>query len=237
MESMGLEDHAVVLGCPTLFIHPDPHLGQRIARNIKDPVRIALAAGHPYWRHLDALENALSEIITASDGAFVCSSDITMMRVGRGEFDKLTPDDFRRVREHFYARLSDEDFRDWAEKRGHIFFNVPSWMDFYRQFDFVVGPRIHGTMPAIQAGIPALCIAVDSRTMELCQTMKIPYIMASDIRSGIAKSDLLKFFQFDPDEFDANRRRLAEKFVIFLESNRIKPASSLYNIAGISENA
>lgn len=107
-------------------------------------------------------------------------------------------------------------------------------MDFYWQFDFVVGPRIHGIMLALQAGVPALCIAIDSRTKELCETMKVPYVMAADIRSGLTRRDLLKYFHFDPDEFDANRKMLAQRFVHFMESNKIKPDASLYGIAGIN---
>ncbi len=89
----------------------------------------------------------------------------------------------------------------------------------------MIGPRIHGVMLAIQAGIPAICIAIDSRTEELCQTMKIPYILRQDFPEGLQKQDLLKIFsaQFDPDEFDKNRLLLAHNFRIFLKNNKILP--------------
>ena len=54
-----------------------------------------------------------------------------------------------------------------------------------RKFDFVVGPRFHGVMLAMQAGIPGGVIAHDSRTLELCQTMGIPVRDHKEIAENI----------------------------------------------------
>ena len=106
------------------------------------------------------------------------------------------------------------------------------WMEFYRQFDFVVGPRIHGVMIALQAGVPAMCIAIDSRTTELCEIMKVSYLSFNSVKGGVTLEDLNRLFTFDPVEFDKNRRMLASGFVRFLRNNKITPAVDLINIAG-----
>lgn len=46
----------------------------------------------------------------------------------------------------------------------------------YNQFDFVLGTRIHGTIMAMHLNIPCLCLAIDSRTLELCQIHKLPHV-------------------------------------------------------------
>ena len=87
-------------------------------------------------------------------------------------------------------------------------------------------------MLALQAGVPAVCIAHDSRTLELCQTMLVPHILAKDIASGVSRDQLLDLFaQFDATAFDANRRMLARRYVDFLTFNGLAPVSWLRNIA------
>lgn len=42
--------------------------------------------------------------------------------------------------------------------------------------DLVIGTRIHGSILSLHAGTPCVCIAIDSRTLELCIIHGIPYI-------------------------------------------------------------
>lgn len=42
--------------------------------------------------------------------------------------------------------------------------------------DLVIGTRIHGSILSLHAGTPCVCIAIDSRTLELCMMHGIPYI-------------------------------------------------------------
>ena len=103
-----------------------------------------------------------------------------------------------------------------------------------RRFDFVVGSRIHGTLIGLQAGVPSLCIVHDSRTLELCQTMKVPHVLAASLGSSMTKAQLLSRFKFDADEFDCNRRALARKYIAFLRLNRLKPVQWLVDLGGES---
>ncbi len=223
MESLGFADHAVVLGCPTLFINHDPALGQKIFKNIKEPKHIVLAAGTQQWKYIDALEASLMKMVLETNSGYVVQAEIDMIRMARGEWGKISPSNYKRLHDHFMPDLDDDSFKANAVKYGKLFGNAPDWMSYYKDFDFVVGPRIHGIMLAIQAEIPALCIAIDSRTEELCQTMKIPYIIWQDCAQGLRREDLTKIFlsQFDPDEFDKNRLVLAKKFGEFLRNNRV----------------
>ena len=127
--------------------------------------------------------------------------------------------------------MSLEEFARWSERHGNVFFDVSAWMEHYRRFDFVIGTRIHGVMLALQAGIPGVVIAHDSRTLELCETMMVPHVLASEVQNGITREELPGLFKFDAKEFDRNRRALAKRYVEFLESNELSPVGWLKTIA------
>ncbi len=232
MERLGLKGRAVALGCPSLFMNPAEDLGSRIASNYKGIKRVAMAAGQTGWRLLEGLENSLAKIITECDGALVVQAARVEMKAVSGEFSDLSTNERKILNSHFRADLCEQDFAKWFKAYGRIFFDISKWMEFYRQFDFVVGPRIHGVMIALQAGVPAMCIAIDSRTTELCEIMKVPYVSFNSVKDGVTLDDLNRLFKFDPVEFDKNRRMLASGFVRFLKNNKITPAVDLINIAG-----
>lgn len=234
LEHYGLAESAEVLGCPTLFIHPSPELGRQIYERLSEPKRIAVASGNPYIRELARLEASLTSLVKATQGSYVGQHPLIMFRLARGEADHMGVSDLALSRDYICPEMSLDEFALWTKQYGTIFFDIPSWMEHYRRFDFVIGTRIHGTMLALQAGVPALCIAHDSRTLELCQTMKIPYVLSKDVVGGIQRKDLLRLFQFDPDDFDANRRMLARRYVDFLKNNQLQPADWLEGIAAAS---
>ncbi len=233
LEEYGFRNTCIT-GCPSLFIHPSTTLGGLISdRQVGVPERVAVAAGHPGWKHLSRIERSLAHIVTATKGAYICQSPFESIRMGRGEIDALTPAEFDQCRQYIGPELSKDAFKAWARAHAIIFFNVPGWMEFLRRFDFVVGTRIHGTVLGLQAGVPALCIASDSRTIELCQTMNVPHIMARDCIDGLRLEDLSRLFrdQFDAAGFDANRRARAQAYCAFLEANGLAVAAGLRRLA------
>jgi len=231
LKHYGLADRAVVTGCPTLFINPAPKLGQVIASRAEKPwKRIAIAGGHQGWRHLSKIEASLSKIMEASGGSYIVQSPVEMLALARGEADLLSVEALTSCRDYVYEGMDLEEFKAWSRHYFRVFFNVSEWMECLRGHDFVVGARIHGVMLGLQAGIPGLCIAHDSRTRELCETLLVPYVMAKDISRGTTPDDLRARFEFDGEKFDENRRTLAGRFDEFLTNNMIESSSILQKI-------
>lgn len=154
-----------------------------------------------------------------------------MMQLTRGEARLMDEADLRACRDYAAPEMDLEEFIRWSERHGNLFFDVPSWMEHYRRFDFVIGARIHGVMLALQAGVPGVVIAHDSRTLELCETMMVPYVLAKDVQNGITREQLPDLFKFDARAFDENRRSIARRYVEFLEANELAPVSWLKDIA------
>ena len=222
LDSLGLGDHGVALGCPSLFLNPDSSLGSRIKANIKKPERIAVTGGHYKWKHLSSLENSLVKLVTKSNGAYITQSPVEMIHLARGEAHLLSPEVINELRLYMYKELSTEEFLLWARTYCHTFFDFSSWFDFYKNFDFVIGTRIHGVMIGIQCGIPSICIPHDSRTLELCVQCKIPYLSVREvIATGIDWEKVLSLPNFSPEEFDCNRNEIATNYYNFAKDNRI----------------
>ncbi len=234
LDHYGFGANAEVLGCPSLFLNPSPYLGSEIAERTGMPERVAVIAGHESWPSLAKIEASLARIVTETNGTYIGQHGLRMMRLTRGEAATFEEADLVRCRNHICPDLEPEAFVQWTRTYGNVFFDVSAWLEHIRRFDFAIGARIHGTIIALQAGIPALCIAHDSRTLELCQTMGVPHVTPQDIPDGVKREDLLSLFEFDADAFDANRQLLAKRYVAFLKANSLRPARWLEDIAAAS---
>ena len=233
LERFGLADQAVVLGCPSLLLNPSPTLGREVADSMHAPERIAVVAGHYGWKRLWRLEASLAELVGEGRGSYVGQAPLEMVMLTRGEADHLPEEALRRCRDFVHPEMPLPRFVRWSRKHGSAFFDISDWLEHYRRFDLVVGTRIHGTLLALQAGVPALCIAHDVRTTEMCETMRIPFVPAGDVLDGVTRDQVAELVRerFDPDAFDANRLRLCASYVAFLRENTIEPVDWLVAMA------
>lgn len=232
LERYALAEKTVVLGCPSLFISPERQLGHLIAQRYAEGIeRIGVAAGLRQLPHLQRIEASLAYMARMTGGRYFCQHDIDMVRLGRAEAHLLDPAVRDACRNYIAPDMSDAEFIRWCNRQAVSYFSVAAWMEDLKKHDFVIGPRIHGVMLALQAGVPALCIAHDSRTIELCEIMRVPYVLATEVTGGVKRDDINHLFNFDPDGFDRNRRQLARLYVTFLEQNGLSPAKYLADLA------
>lgn len=232
LEHYGLADKAIVTGCPTLFLNPEPNLGQAIReRATRGLGRIAIAAGHQKWKQLSKIEASIVKLMEKSDGFYIVQSPIEMVALARGEAHTLSTEALLECRDYINPHMSVAEFISWSLRYGRAFFNVSEWMEQLRSCDFVVGTRIHGVMMGLQAGIPGLCIVHDSRTREMCEVMKVPFVMAKDVIDGVDVERLETYLEFDFESFDLNRRNLAGRLSTFMLGNKIPSSRWLEKIA------
>ncbi len=228
----GFGDSVEVLGCPSLFINSDPKLGEKIQRDqVKSPKYISVPSGHQNWTWLSKLETSLAHLADVTGGTYIAQSPIEMVQLLRGEAQNLSLESLQKCRDYARPDMELGEFREWARRHGRVFVNVDDWMEHYRRFDLVIGARIHGVMLAIQAGVPGICVVHDGRTLELCETMKVPYILAKDYMNGVSRSDVQKLMDIDWQAFDVRRKELAGKYIKFLQNNGLKPAEYVLDIS------
>lgn len=220
----GLAEKCVVTGCPSNFINPSVQLGKDIRQKwqARGLHRVAVTAGTPSNR-LPALEQSLVSLVEKTQGIYVCQAPLDMLRLFKGEFDKLTKDSLAAHKAYLLPTLDDDEFKNWFRKWSYAYTSVPEWLTQMDQYDVVVGTRIHGVMAGIQGGVPSICICIDSRTLELCQTMKIPHADARDFKDGITLDQIATILEnWDAQAYDDNRRMLAKRFHGFFLDNDLQ---------------
>lgn len=232
----GLGEHCISLGCPSLFISSNPKLGNAIATQLTAPNTVAVCAAHYRWTHLAKVEQSLIDLVDKNNGLYIMQSPLEMLRLASNEIEALDDSVLEACRASLTPSMSRCEFINWMRTHAVSFYSAAEWMNAIRQYQFVVGFRIHGVMLALQAGIPGICLVHDSRTLELCQKMMVPYLMSDQLPQDLSLDYLWSQFvdRFNPQEFDQNRVDLATIYIKFLETNGFKPSNSLRGISHIS---
>lgn len=226
--------NSIPLGCPSLFINGNPLLGHEISSRVHSinhsSPRLAVSAGNPWKPYTLDVERLLIGLVQETGGAYIVQHPETMLELSLGF--PADPKRAETVRERLFNNLDTEQMQSWFKMYSRSYINVPQWMLDMKRYDLHVGTRIHGTMAAIQAGIPSICIYIDQRTKELCDHHKIPRLSMSDIGPSLEISKLLDvLMQWDSSAFDANRVNLAGLTAEFLKMNLITPSPHLLSIA------
>ena len=232
VELNGQRDRAMVTGCPSNLINPDPSLANRIdeRHRLGRIERVAVPAGLHHWVKLAKIEQVLADIVEQTSGLYIAQSEVDMIRMARADWDNMDDATFHLLRNYVRPGLSDDDFRLWCKRHATCFIDAASWMESMRTFDFVAGPRFHGVMLAMQAGTPGGVIAHDSRTLEMCETMVIPVRMHDDMPASFAASDLPSLFEFEAAAYDRRRSELANRYVDMLTAAGITPSVGLLGL-------
>lgn len=94
-----------------------------------------------------------------------------------------------------------------------------TWVDYLRDFDFVLGSRVHGSIAGILAGAPTLLLAHDSRTRELANYHQIPYLPIDQVTENTRAEDLYQYADYT--KFHSRLGETFDKFTSFLEKNNL----------------
>jgi hypothetical protein len=238
LERLGLDRQAVVIGCPSNFTNLESDfVADIIARSERPVRRVASAAGQPHWPQLAAIERSILDLVDETDGSCIIQHNKLMVHLGQAEFNKIDEKNYAFLKAYFRPKLSDEEFAYWCRRNMLCFGNAEAWMKWLQRHDFVVGPRFHGIMLAIQAGVPAGCVAHDSRTLELCQTMALPVLDYKDVPLPLSLDSLRRLFPFDAERYRRTRRSLAQSYLSILDGAGLERDERLSDIAEIQQLA
>lgn len=124
-----------------------------------------------------------------------------------------------------FVAQSDANARDWSGAAGNRvrhFRDAPPWLALLKTRVFSIGSRIHGNIAALLAGIPALVLAHDSRTLELCRYHKIPHVLGDTIAETTRLAGLYEAADFGP--MNAAGPGLFDRYREFLAKNGLEHA-------------
>lgn len=211
LASIGVEN-TVVTGCPSQTLNMRV-TGRQIAETIEraksnEDLTVALLGG-TLQEYTRTVEKVLYHLVSGRRN-HICVYQ-TEPRLLRFIHERYLDEDARSfvqwMNHVVRPDLTLAQFYHYLAIHGRFYSDARSWIDAMRRMDLAIGMRIHGAVAAIQAGKLGVCVAFDSRTLELARTMGVPFVHASDIKDGQTLNDILECIQFDPDDFEEKRKR------------------------------
>merc|ERR550537_477498 len=167
-----------VLGCPSLFINPNPNLGyilkkkyELVSQRIKENDQtLKFAINLPAYYHKNSKSyKALVSLVERFPGSLIFMQELS-------EKSNL-------------VRCKEDNGFTFPDTAIQYFYDIKEWREKIKDLDFSIGIRIHGNQPAFQSEVPALILAPDKRVEELARTMALPFLKYDIYRSATVGED------------------------------------------------
>ena len=114
--------------------------------------------------------------------------------------------------------LSRKELRDIKKGKYRFFSSINNWKKDVAQMDFYAGLRVHGSMVALNSGVPTVVMNSDSRAREMCEYMNIPYHPELRYCKDIEK--IIEICNYDKMNKEYNQK--FDKFLSFLSENQVE---------------
>jgi hypothetical protein len=228
LASLGFAEYAVPLGCPSHFINENRELGKLLSQKVhllneSVPDGIVITAGNPGIKNLNKLERFLIGMIDRYDGKYVVQHPKSLICLSNRWENNVPDEELNYINDNFFPERERSQMLSWFSNKSLTYISVPQWMSDVAKHSLCVGTRIHGVQAAIQSGVPAVCLYIDSRTKELCDTMQIPAISAHTFQKAPSIEIIIETLKsWDWAAYDANRVSLARKMEVFLRENQLE---------------
>lgn len=212
-----------VLGCPSIYTYGRSEYALQVRPRNVGKLNLSVnfsrtVASHSFSpEKLRIIENALLKLAIANDANFVAQDELHELKIHL-EKDRSY---LARVAEYFHSVESEAVFNFFSNKSNY-FLNFSDWSKYISSFDSSIGSRLHGNIISLINNVPALTIAHDSRTLEMCALMGAPYLHVDDVDQSFTDFDMLdRFYEIDLSLFNRNYKSLVSRYVEFLNSHNL----------------
>lgn len=230
LEKIGIKN-AEVLGCPSNFINTDPRLGEKVKKKCENmngarlsarDLRFMLSECSGGNKQSVRVLHKICEILDKFP-AFYILQDPAPVSFLINHSEDLPP---------LYNQsfgYEPGEVKRLLLTNGLYFSSVEAWLDFARTCSLALGMRIHGTMVGLQAGIPSLLIAHDSRTKGLATTMGVPVAECEEFVDCVPENMefLINRISQAMSSYDRVRADLARQLIGNLRANKLAPSAAL----------
>ena len=207
-----LSDHCIEIGIRGHFTEEILHnIGINNTRVIGCPSFFEMGKNRHIKKH--PTSNLKSMILTSKLPIIPATTKVIMQDFL--EEDIIKPIAFNNIPNN----IQPWQIEDFNKQKYHIFSSIEDWKHFISPFNFAIGYRLHGSILAINSGVPALCLNGDSRATEMCQFLNIPHNPSLKIKS---ENDYLKIYEeLDVSKLNDNYPTLYNNFVNFIHKNNL----------------
>lgn len=211
---------AVVTGCPSLY-----QFGRNFQLNIPKAKK---DFSKPIFNGKVAI---LEQLFNAYPQSVLMDQDVMLHQLMEEKADGPTLHDAFSFFCNFDAYSADL----LAQDRICLIPDMYNWRTFLKeqQFDFSFGSRIHGNIMAVLSGIPAVVVAIDTRTMEMADFFKIPHIVhqtgnvytKAELESIYASMDYTQFNECYAENFDRYAAFLVDHGIV----SHVNPSNDFFD--------
>lgn len=189
LTGLGFKD-VDIIGCPSMFLYGDTFPALRRPGTFGPDTRIALNLS-PNARPVGDIAGVAARTAERFPRLMYFAQnmvDAELLYWGDTSVESGYSDSFP-------LQLSHDLFR---EGKVTVPLDPKTWLEDLAEFDFAFGTRIHGNVAALLAGTPAVVLAHDSRTLELCRYFDIPHRMFAEVGDDVDPAALYAEADFGP---------------------------------------
>lgn len=210
LKDLGFRD-VEVIGCPSLFLYGD-ELPVEKGRELGPHSRIALNGSH------SAFKNArLAGIVKRTYEQY---PDVRFIGQNTSEARQLHWRDLTDPTSALTVVPTHPSHPLYREDKVRVYVDPVTWIRELRGFDFSFGSRIHGNITALLAGVPAMVLCADSRTLELARYFEIPHRRLPEVTADLTVAEL--FAEADFTALTKGHKDRFDRFVGFLDRNGLE---------------
>lgn len=208
-----------VMGCPSNFINPNPNLGKVIEKKLENLHIRRVALNFDLGGSIVPCVKEYTKWLEQFGGMFICQNPLDPIRLACNDYDeKEDAELIEKTRQIVAPEKSTQEFIRFMSTYFRIYYDTESWMGDLKTCDLSIGSRLHGNILAFHSETPAVIIPHDSRTKELSETIKVPFVPLNEALKAQSPEAFLEKVQFDGEAYDANRRKLAKTYTLLLKT-------------------
>ena len=207
-----------VLGCPTLLsLVKNFTKITKINKISKDIKKVLISP--TIYTNKDNTENILEYSLSNNLDIILCTEKtLYKMKINKD----TNFDNYKDISDYPLHLKYKEIIKKIIENENiNILFpkNFDEYFEILKKYDFLISTRIHCCIINISLGLPTLCIAHDSRTFELCQTMNIPFIV--EFNKTCKLETLIDCYNNQVEKYNNNINTYLNNYTKYFKDNKI----------------
>jgi hypothetical protein len=217
-----------IIGCPSNFINPNRSLGQGVLEAAtKSPfLNVAAHIDLLTMETHDAVYRKLQELGAGRRAKYFIQSPEGYVELALKVDRNFTPSQLSALKGPL-GMQENVDPLSYLQDTLRCYVSTEHWLFDMRNYDCSIGPRLHGNIVAIQAGVPSIIVYHDARTKELAETIAIPCVSVPEFLEVSSLEDVFSKHMHLMTAYDSRRIALAKEYRTMLQDHGVTVCTDL----------
>lgn len=212
LESLGFKNNIDIVGCPSMFTNHFKFTDNLKSLNKIEKVALSMTTESSqcaFSQGLDIYKDIFEDIFNHYNCTFIAQET------------KVLNLDHHKDAGFEFNLVNSMTMDLFCHNKSIFFMNSRSWIHFLKDFDISIGTRLHGCIASLLAGVPSILFVHDSRTYEIAEYFKIPYILLNEKHTKAWDINRISSF-IDLSELKVNYNICVENYKNFLNKNKLQ---------------